>query len=370
MIQSVLIENYKSIKKLKIDLSGVNVFIGANGSGKSNILEGIGIGAAAASDKMDNEFLANRGIRISDIRLMRNAFDKEDVSKPIKISFKKNNVINSYDISNSNDEYAKWGVSSSLNEKRQKEFSELFKTLPLNTPRAITNFLKNFEEKNKIGELKDFIIYSPENNELRKFDNEAMVSPLGVHGEGLFKLLKNMDEERLNKLKSSLKMIDWFEDFHISENSGLNERKIQLKDRYIDDDISYFDQRNSNEGFLFLLFYLSLFISKHTPKFFAIDNIDNALNPKLCKDIIQKFNILSKEYDKQVIVTTHNPAVLDGIDLTDKNFNLFVVFRNLSGITKVKKIDTKSFNYDSDVRLSEAFNRGLIGGLNKNTIKW
>ena len=39
MFTEVQIENYKSIQSLKINLGRVNVFIGENGCGKSNILE-------------------------------------------------------------------------------------------------------------------------------------------------------------------------------------------------------------------------------------------------------------------------------------------------------------------------------------------
>ena len=219
-------------------------------------------------------------------------------------------------------------------------------------------------------ELENFIIYSPENHELRKFEDESKVAPLGIYGEGLFKLIKSMDKDELAELKQHLDMIDWFEDFSISDDLHANEKKIQLKDRYIDDNISFFDQRSANEGFLFLLFYLSILISKHTPKFFGIDNIDNALNPKLCKDLLRSFNKLSQKHDKQVILTTHNPAILDGMDLNDKDQKLFVVFRNMNGITKLKRIDNKSFNTNGNIRLSEAFVRGYIGGLNENMIKW
>ena len=59
------------------------------------------------------------------------------------------------------------------------------------------------------------------------------------------------------------------------------ERRIKIKDRYLANGLQYFDQRSANEGFLYLLFYLTLFVSDLTPHFFAIDNIDNALNPKL-----------------------------------------------------------------------------------------
>lgn len=41
MIKEIKIENFKSIQSLNLELGQLNVFIGANGSGKSNILEGI-----------------------------------------------------------------------------------------------------------------------------------------------------------------------------------------------------------------------------------------------------------------------------------------------------------------------------------------
>ena len=87
MIQEITIENYKSIQSLSIELGRVTVFIGENGCGKSNILDAIALGSAAAADKLDNEFLAPRGIRVTDPQLMRSAFYK-DSSKHIKINFK------------------------------------------------------------------------------------------------------------------------------------------------------------------------------------------------------------------------------------------------------------------------------------------
>ena len=118
------------------------------------------------------------------------------------------------------------------------------------------------------------------------------------------------------------------------------------------------------------MFYLALLISKHTPKIFGIDNVDNALNPKLCKDVMKAFVKLSKKYEKQVLLTTHNPAILDGMNLSDPNQRLYVVFRNLEGITKIKRIDENSFDASGNVRLSEAFARGYIGGLNESLVTW
>lgn len=386
MITKTTIQNYKSIKKLSIDLGRVNVFIGANGSGKSNILEGVAMGAAAANRKLDNEFLALRGIRVSNPRLMRNAFDIEDTNEPIKVSFEKGDDFEEYILSNNNENYAKWQIES----KAELNINEIISRInidieegrikPIEVKDVPAFFEKLISEKlnsiqkvdlNSIAkELENFIIYSPENNELRKFEDESKIEPLGIYGEGLFKLIKSMDKAELKALKSNLNMIDWFEDFSIQENLLSNERKIQLKDQYIDERISFFDQRSANEGFLFLLFYSSLLISKYTPKVFGIDNIDNALNPKLCKDLLKSFVKLCRANDKQVLLTTHNPAILDGMNLNDPDQRLFVVFRNLEGVTKIKRIDSQSFNAKGKVRLSEAFSRGYIGGLNENMMQW
>ena len=76
MIRKVQVENYKSIPDLALDLGRITVLIGANGSGKSNILEAIALASAAAQYKLDNEFLISRGIRVTETRFMCSAFDK------------------------------------------------------------------------------------------------------------------------------------------------------------------------------------------------------------------------------------------------------------------------------------------------------
>ena len=63
MITKVNLESFKSIEKVEVELARVNVFIGANGSGKSNLLEGIGVLSAAASGRLDDEALLRRGVR-------------------------------------------------------------------------------------------------------------------------------------------------------------------------------------------------------------------------------------------------------------------------------------------------------------------
>ena len=408
MFTEVQIENYKSIQNLKIGLGRVNVFIGENGCGKSNILEAIALASAAAADKLDNEFLYPRGIRVTEPEFMRSAFDKENISKDIKINLKKKQKENLEEESNlqfiirhDNQPYSNWlqagvigkldvlnwvpqGVTSqyekvALNLKSSEETERIAKITQdffesqfgeKFSYDAISYFLYNLKNKyiQYSDEVKHFIIYSPENSLLRIFAEEAQIQPLGTRGEGLLKLLRVLsdNQDKINEIKQRLKLIDWFDDFKLSVDSEL-ERIIQIKDRYLDKELPYFNQRSSNEGFLFLMFYFALFVSDNTPKFFAIDNIENSLNPKLCTKLIQELVELAKKYEKQVIFTTHNPAILDGLDLHDDEQRLFVIYRNIDGHTKAKRVYAPEPLEDDDpVPLSEAFMNGYIGGLPNN----
>ena len=96
--------------------------------------------------------------------------------------------------------------------------------------------------------------------------------------------------------------------------------------------------------------------------FFAIDNIDNAMNPKLGSELIKLLAKLAKDHDKQVILTTHNPSILDGLDLKDDEQRLFVISRNKTGQTQAIRVPYR----ETDERLSTRFIRGSIGGLPKN----
>lgn len=380
MFSEVQIENYKSIQSLKIGLGRVNVFIGENGCGKSNILEAIALAGAAAGNKLDNEFLHPRGIRVTEPEFMRSAFDKENITKEIKIDLKKNNeFVLSFLIQNENKDYSSWEYNlREMSEQINKNWEDV----------EIVNLLKNDElspdEKvfhlnqlsarssalstERLRPLKSFVVYSPENSTLRTFAEEGQVQPLGTKGEGLLKLLRVLSNtpEKIDEIKKRLELIDWFHDFKIHQDSDI-ERTIQIKDRYLDKELPYFNQRSSNEGFLFLMFYFALFVSDDTPKFFAIDNIENALNPKLCTRLIQELVGLAKDNNKQVIFTTHNPAVLDGLDLSDDEQRLFTIYRNIYGHTKAERIFSPQPLEDQEpVLLSEAFMNGYIGGLPDN----
>ena len=74
MITKLTVESFKTLEKVEIELGLVNVFVGANGSGKSNLLEAVGVLSAAADGKVNDQVLLQRGVRPGLPQLYKSAF--------------------------------------------------------------------------------------------------------------------------------------------------------------------------------------------------------------------------------------------------------------------------------------------------------
>jgi AAA15 family ATPase/GTPase len=383
MLEKIHIQNFKSLYDLEISVGRVNLFIGENGSGKSNLLEALVFVSASETNKLGNEFLVSRGIRVPEPTLMRSAFSNDDKDKDITVTITYNGETIKSTFYNNYVEYSEWRtdeeilnnsneivetINEALSTARNNNgevSTEYIERLDTETTVKLLKFLTKFQDNST---LKKFLIYSPENTALRTFEKEGQIQPLGINGEGLLKLLKVInnyeDKSYITTIIESLKLFNWFEDITIPSKENI-ENHVVIKDKYLYREI---DQRSANEGFLFILFYITLIVAKETPKAFAIDNIDASLNPKLCTKLMTIIADLAKKYDKQIFLTTHNPAILDGIDLNDKEQKLFVVSRNKSGHTRMKEItaqDKPKSSNDEPLHLSEAFMRGYLGGLPK-----
>lgn len=384
MITNINIKNYKSVVDVNLPLGRFNLLIGANGCGKSNILEGIALGAAASSDKLDYEYFANRGIRVVDYRMMLPAFEDMEGDDILVTVVDETNKPTQFDILyNKEAKPSRWENKKCFFVKIDNDF---FSDVPIKEYSALSKYisLKLGDECPPLYnihmsgdeiivepfnlELNNFIIYSLEESSLRKADDSNRTYPLGLHGEGLFPYLKALAQRDdgiaiFDEIKENLKILDWFDDMQVPSGQLSSEFNLKLKDSYLSETLNTFDQRSTNEGFLYLLFYLTLIISDETPQFFAIENIDTAFNPKLCREVTRRLIKLAKKHNKQIIATTHNAAVLDGMNLYEDDVRLHVVRRSIDGYTMTNRVVLKE---NMTMRLSEAWVKGIIGGLPDN----
>jgi predicted ATPase len=112
MFTEFSVKNFKSIQELTLPLGRVNVLIGENGSGKSNVLEALGLMAAATEYKLDNTALSARGIRVTSPPLMRAGFAQENAMQNIELKisdeFEKSAT---FLLVNDNQPYSKWEIA-------------------------------------------------------------------------------------------------------------------------------------------------------------------------------------------------------------------------------------------------------------------
>ena len=361
MIETITVKNFKSITDMTLSLGNVNVFIGANGSGKSNILQDIAMVQAERSAQIEVNSMIQKGIRIAKPDLMISSFYGQPSNSTINVN-----------ISGTEGERIKYAVTNLAPEDIYSTWNA-----PWSTGARRGNIKEAVEKTDKLREyLSKYLIYSLSINALRGLTSDSLQYPLGLNGEGLDVLLNNIPKEEIMQIKESAKdYISWIEDIFFDSEEiykmqgyklGRSKSNLYFRDKFMQKKNNLFSAENANEGALELLFYLTLFISRKTPDFFAIDNIENGLNPRLCRFLMKKICELAVKNGKQVLITTHNPAILDGLNLNDGSQRLYVVTRNDEGKTQAKRIQTKEQTGEQRMMLSEMWMKGLIGGVPYN----
>ena len=91
-ITNIAIHNFKSLYDVSFEPGNVNVLIGANGSGKSSVLEAIGTLSAAMTDRVNSNSLQRKGVRLSAAQLYKSKFldiRKEPVTVDFQVGWQK-----------------------------------------------------------------------------------------------------------------------------------------------------------------------------------------------------------------------------------------------------------------------------------------
>lgn len=417
MLNSIHIKNFKSILDDKISLGRVNVFIGENGSGKSNILEALMFAKIGETYKtIDADILYTNGIRVSKPSLLLSSFKGKKQSDKIMIDldFDNFNIHCQLVPENKDNILSKW-KKRSVNQNielfselgGEDFFNEILETLKNINPELIKKdkpgfdeklkelikasgnkelllklyqFSENLSEKGKaeirksFDTLKNYIIYTLNTEALRGIP-EFQKSKKGIYGETLDVIISELTSEERKELNEYLYTISWLQEFFIDEGDELKQKGYKLnysksllyfRDKYMLRKNNVFSSENSNEGILHVLFYLANTISSKTPQLFAVDNIETSLNPHLCQHVMSEICKLSKKHNKQLLITTHNPAILDGLNLFDNEIRLFEVKRTDNGDTKTRRIELKPEVKNKDYKLSDLWTRGFLGAISEN----
>lgn len=357
MIRKVRIENFKSIQNLDIELGRFNIFLGESGTGKSNILEAIAMGMAASQDKLDLSFLESQGIRVTEPRFMRSAFENQEVAQEIKIQLEDGKRVAEYRLVSENKTNPKW---IDLNNNFRHNTLNHLKEKTLNLATEVNKRKSNKEKKSTEKEVwslvdqwineqqrqkkeHNFVIYCPDERGMLKNTPSRSLPNLSIYGEGLLALLDDLAEkepQKLNTIRQYTEGLNWLEDFYAYPSSK-GDPSLKIKDIYVRNPITYFPPHCSPSSFLFLLFYFTIFISRESPTFFGIENMSRSLPPHWLGQLTPLLIKIAEENQKQAIINTHHADWLKCFAWNDSVFKVYKVWRNTEGRTQVQAIKSK-----------------------------
>lgn len=389
MLRELSITRFKSIRDQELSFGRVNLFIGGNGTGKSNLLEAIGLLSACLGRGLSDADIARKGLRLTPSELMKSSFKNEGLPKTLEFSAKFQHDV----------EY-KVALRSSVKDPLLSVFSEschlgkrrVFGRSNRGASAAGTSYSDRLDQNrgiwdqirvthdvpehvwNEFDSFANFAIYTPQTDFLRgrqagKIDNP----PIGLHGEGLPEaasaLLDLMARYRRKKseqkspewkiVQTCLRLLwlpGWASTFGVHRSNPLltsrdvvnrSAESVYFVDKFMHASRNQLSVYDSSEGTLFLLFAAILLADPRSPKSFALDNVDNALNPRLTRALVERIIEICSIADgeqtelgaRQVFLTSHNPTALDAFDLFDDEQRVFVVERNDKGHTVARRVE-------------------------------
>ncbi|WP_374415892.1 AAA family ATPase [Ectopseudomonas oleovorans] len=389
MIRTIHIDGFKSIHSETIELGRVNCFIGANGVGKSNFLEAIGVLGAAANGVVDDESLLRRGVRAGLPRLYKSSFSTKRTPAHIGINAEgedgegyRVSLLNPLDapepawsykteaLTDGTDYIVSDGVRNKKNLNPKAGLAAL-RLVEVDSSNAAAKLMKC---------LQDYAIYCPNTPTLRGIVPDPQSRPpVGLSGgqlaEGFAELVKQLSEDDGDVLDEILELIDWVVDIQATTHGAallspkVPRTKWMLKftDRHMNKSRNELTAYDASEGALYIIYCAVLCLLPSAPKLFAIDNLDQALNPRLVSRLTSRLSgwIKRNGADRQILFTAHNPAVLDGLDLSDPEVRLFVVDRNSEGLTRARRLELtdKLSAMNEQYPLSRLWLMGHLGGV-------
>ena len=338
MITEIEIEGFKSLEKVHLKLGGLNLFIGANASGKSNFLEALrvlqGIGYGFTIDEIFNGKPKGAGseiwtgIRGGSSRARWKGKNNSILTDSIsfRVSFRGEDEPVLYSIEISPDygaivsEELRLGERKVSSPQKAKEADAPIKKsdfanvpppsrenpVPLSYLRVSSYFPKILHDMQQL---------SPSPQILRGYGQVILAQRMGESGENFASLVKAIlkDPESASAYLSWLQQLLPLEAEEIEIREGvLGEPLFGLKSGN-----QYFPAPNLSDGTLRFAALTAAFFQPDMPDIITLEEIENGIHPSRLRLLVELLKSQSGGSGPQVFATTHSPVVLAWLEEKD-----------------------------------------------------
>ena len=361
MISNIQIENYKSIRKLDLEMTPVNILIGSNGAGKSNFIGFFKFLKNIYNQKLQNyvseegssEDIFHFGSKISEYIKGRLEFEiLSDFKCGYEFTLKQSSVDNFY----FDEEYA-------LICNMEEESS-------VSIPESLGSGHKESKLPNQryssIGELTNIFVKSfrvfhfhdtSKTSKLRKPANINDNDFLREDGSNLPAFLYWIKEKHQKDFKKIEAMIcsvaPFFEQFDLKPDKN-NEEKIRLRWKEKKSD-AYFDAKHLSDGTLRFIALTTLLLQPES-EVIIIDEPELGLHPFA----INKLAGLIKKASAhtQIIISTQSVNLIDNFEPED----IITVDREELQSVFNRQNSNDLENWLEDYSIGDLWNKNVIGG--------
>jgi predicted ATPase len=375
MIKNLTISNYKSIAKQAIDLKNVNIIIGSNNSGKSNLLDALVLyGQMLVMDLQEvfgpgpysfkSVFHRGSDIRKDSMDFMINSKNKHEFVHNLRLRSYYNQgpglryLLKIVDETIRIDDHLERNTDSPHLLLRRKFFNN---ELDLDVREIINSFRG----------IRKYQFVPKEIKREREVDPLAQgVGFLDPKGSNLVNILYGIRNEKphiFQQIINDFKLI--FPDImglsfrHLGESRYALEfiRQVEGKEwRFLGPEIS--------DGFVISLAIITLIhlpeAQANASKIILIEEIENGLNPNTLRIILNKIISVSYNQDIQFIITTHSPIILEHMNQSPEYVIVCEQEKGSSKYIPLPKILSRfGEEYEKGESLFQLWFDGLIGGL-------
>lgn len=325
MLTKLEIQNYKSICNASIKLPPFTLLIGANGTGKSNLIgllkelgnEGVkGIQSKGIYRKLNSHVFQKHFRFPSEPQHIRveNSFGQECVIDDLQVT-EKDTVLRQ--------------VHSPL-----PEFSN------------IKVFCIDPSHPGK----SEALVSKPTVNE----DGSGVVQVLDSLKTGDREDLFSTIEQRIGEYIPEIEKLSFI--------PGQATKKLQVREKHIPTPVPV---EVLSEGTKLVLTILTILYQEHPTSLICIEDIDRGLHPRLFQQIIELCQDLSEKLGIQIIATTHNPYILDQFV---GNESAVVIVEKVEGCTTFTTLADRLAQLeenggDNEMPLGSLWYSGLVGGV-------
>jgi predicted ATPase len=326
MIQSFSIKNFKSFREATLPLAPLTLLIGANASGKSNVIEALQLLVWLASGRHLSDLLY--AVREQELSLRGGLEDLGDRGEETSLGCQVTEdsdhlpLVFSLSFRNTKDgpRFASERVTqgTKLLHEWQEESQRSRKGKGIFAPSSLVQTTSMVIAKSPLMATALFSVFFLEADPRKMRDYRfVQEKQLNRDGSALSSVLRNLTEEQ-GKKAEILEMIRSLPEQDISDITYLptprGEVMVQLHETFGGKAVPRVAALLS-DGTLRVLAVAAALLAVPEESVLVIEEIDNGVHPSRAEKLLSDIQRIALERKLRVLLTTHNPALLDALPL-------------------------------------------------------